>query len=60
VSTLEESARLGHYRAEGRLREAAVPAPSSQPRPEEHSEAMAVSHEGRPTIQQQQERPVLP
>jgi hypothetical protein len=60
MATPEEQLRLGHLAASQREASAAVPAPSAQPRPESHTEAMATAHEGRPTVAEQQKRKVYP
>jgi hypothetical protein len=56
----EESARLAHWQSEASERVARVPVPSPQDRPETHSEAMAASHEGQPTVADQQKRQDYP
>jgi hypothetical protein len=60
MTSPDESARLSHHAAEQRARDAAVPAPSPQPPPETHSEAIVTSHEGRPTVREQQQREFYP
>ena len=52
----DEQLRLAHLAACEGLALSAVPPPSPQPKVETHPEAMAVSHEGRPTVAQQQKR----
>jgi len=45
-----EDLRIGHYLAEARAREAAVPGPSPQPVPETHEQAIVSSHLGLPSV----------
>jgi hypothetical protein len=52
----DEQRRLAHHQAETAAREATIRAPSAQPRPESHTEAMATAHEGRPTVAAQQKK----
>jgi hypothetical protein len=60
MTTPDEQARLSHHAAEDRLRESRVPAPSPQPSPETHSEAIVSAREGRPTVAEQKKRGFIP
>jgi hypothetical protein len=51
----DEDVRLAHYRAEARTRLARVPAPSPQPAVPDHETELRISHEGRPTVREQQQ-----
>ena len=60
MTTPHEQDRLSHHLAEQRAREAAVPAPSPQPVPEDHETALVAAHEGRPTVAEQKMRTFYP
>lgn len=56
----DESTRLAHHAAEARARESAVPAPSPQPAVSDHAAEVMASHEGKPTVAEQQKRTCYP
>jgi hypothetical protein len=56
----DESLRLAHYAAEQRARDAAVPAVRPPAVVPVHSDEILGSHEGRPSVREQQRREVYP